>query len=159
MATAKKKMKVLGANTIRGYSVFNNAGEKLGKIEDFMIDPNRGSIAFAVISFGGIMGMGSKLFPVPWSALLLSHPDKKIVLQVDAEALKSAPGFKKADKDGWTEMADREWASRIYEHYRFLPYGGEDQELLRPGRTLEEPEKEYHIRPSNDHDRRIVIKP
>jgi sporulation protein YlmC with PRC-barrel domain len=154
---APKRIKALGADAIKGYTVTDNAGEKLGKIEDFMIDPNRGSISFAVLSFGGMMGMGSKLFPVPWSALLLSPKDKKAVIQVDKEALMSAPGFKKADKNGWTETADREWAARTFEHCRWPSGGREEQEPLS---SSGEPEREYHIRPGGegDNDRRIVIK-
>jgi sporulation protein YlmC with PRC-barrel domain len=138
MATTTKRTKALGANAIKGYTVTDNGGEKLGKIEDFMIDPNRGSIAFAVLSFGGIMGLGGKLFPVPWSALLLSPKDKKAVIQVDKEALMSAPGFKKADKNSWTEMADREWSARIFEHYRFLPDSRQAQEPLESSRGEEQ---------------------
>ncbi len=97
---------VLTAKTLIGDKVRNEQGENLGEIQDLMIDLDRGCIAYAVLSFGGILGMGDKLFAVPWQALDLQPEEHMFVLNVDKETLKNAPGF---DKNNWPTTANREW--------------------------------------------------
>ena len=84
-----------------------------------MIDVRTGRVAYAVLSFGGILGMGEKLFAIPWSALTLDADQKCFVLDVPKERLEQAPGF---DKDHWPSMADENWASQIYAFYNQSPY-------------------------------------
>src|SRR3569623_2906303 len=62
---------VMAADTLQGDKVVNPKGENLGKIEDIMIDVASGRVAYAVLSFGGILGIGDKLFAIPWHALTL----------------------------------------------------------------------------------------
>src|SRR5579863_8144740 len=88
--------RVLAADTLTGDKVVNLQKEDLGKIEHLMIDLETGRIAYAVLSFGGFLGMGDKLFAIPWSALALDTVEKRFILNVDKELLKRAPGF---DKD------------------------------------------------------------
>jgi len=99
--------------------VVNPAGEDLGEIEDFVIDAANGRIRYAVLSFGGFLGMGEKFFAVPWEALRHSFPDDKFILDVGKEVLKNAPGF---DKDNWQNMADPTWGAGLYRHYGCQPY-------------------------------------
>jgi sporulation protein YlmC with PRC-barrel domain len=73
---------VLSASTLSGDSVVNPQGEDLGKIEDIMIDLNNGQIAYAVLSFGGFMGMGDKLFALPWKSLSVDEENKRVVLDI-----------------------------------------------------------------------------
>lgn len=110
---------LMGADTLVGDDVYNLEGEKLGDIKEIMLDTRTGTIAYAVLSFGGVLGMGDKLFAVPWSALTLNTKSKCFMLNVDKERLKKAPGF---DKDHWPEMADRTWASDIHQYYGAKPY-------------------------------------
>jgi len=110
---------VMAADTLEGDKVVNLNGEDLGKIEDIMLDVPGGRIAYAVLSFGGIMGIGDKLFAVPWSALTLDADRECFVLDVDKDRLKNAPGF---DKDHWPSMADPTFASEIYSYYNTRPY-------------------------------------
>ena len=110
---------VLPANTIIGDHVRNPEGEDLGRIEELMIDLGSGRIVYAVLSFGGILGIGDKLFAIPWNALRLDPDDNEIVLEVKRETLESAPGF---DKEDWPAMADRAWGTEIHNHYGFDPY-------------------------------------
>jgi len=84
-----------------------------------MIDVAEGRIAYAVLSFGGFLGMGNKLFAIPWEALSLNQRDNEFVLNVSKEQLDKAPGF---DKDNWPDIADRQWASQISEYYGYRPY-------------------------------------
>jgi len=111
--------RVLSASTLKGDKVVNMQGEDLGKIEDFMIDMERGRIAYAVLSFGGFLGMGDKLFAIPWQALTVDTAEKRLVLNIDKELLKRAPGF---DKNNWPDMADPSWESQVYNYYGYKPY-------------------------------------
>ena len=106
--------RLMGANTLLGEDVYNNKDEKLGDIKEFMLDMNTGDVAYAVLSFGGLLGMGEKLFAVPWQALKLDTVNKRFVLNKEKDELKNAPGF---DKDDWPDMADQTWASGIESFY------------------------------------------
>jgi sporulation protein YlmC with PRC-barrel domain len=110
---------VMDAKTLTGDSVVNTAGDNLGKIEAIMLDVASGRIAYAVLSFGGFLGMGTKLFALPWSVLTLDAPEKRFILDVSKEKLESAEGF---DKDHWPTMADSSWATRLHEFYNVPPY-------------------------------------
>lgn len=105
---------VLSASSITGDSVRNAEGEDLGELEDLMIDTATGKINYAVLSFGGFLGMGDKLFAVPWQALTLNPDEEKFILNVDKERLKDAPGF---DKDDWPDMANPTWNDEINTYY------------------------------------------
>jgi sporulation protein YlmC with PRC-barrel domain len=111
--------KVLSATTIIGDDVKNSAGEDLGLLEDIMLDVNNGRISYGVITFGGFLGMGNKLFAIPWSALVLNTEEKCFYLNIDKEQLENAPGF---DKDHWPNMADHEWGRTVYDYYGVAPY-------------------------------------
>ncbi|HKQ30893.1 MAG TPA: PRC-barrel domain-containing protein [Burkholderiales bacterium] len=110
---------IMAASTLEGDVVVNIDGEDLGNIEEIMLDVPCGRIAYAVLSFGGFLGMGDKLFAIPWNALTLDAERKCFVLDVDKERLKQAPGF---DKDHWPSMADPRWASDIHSYYGSRPY-------------------------------------
>src|ERR1039457_5887851 len=92
----KKYRRVLAASTLAGDSVRNAAGEDLGKLDELMIDIPSGRVAYAVLSFGGVLGMGNKLFAVPWSALRVDEDEKFFILDVDKTKLEKAPGFDKS---------------------------------------------------------------
>jgi sporulation protein YlmC with PRC-barrel domain len=111
--------RVLAADTLTGDKVVNLQNEDLGKIEHLMIDLGTGRIAYAVLSFGGFLGMGDKLFAIPWSALTVDTLEKRFILQVDKELLKLAPGF---DKEQWPNMADRAWGTQVFKYYGAKPY-------------------------------------
>src|ERR1700741_3246431 len=102
-----------------GTKVVNPRGESLGKIEEVMIDAVPGRVAYAVLSFGGFLGMGDKLFALPWSLLTVDEDQKCFVLDIDKKMLENAPGF---DKDRWPDMADNTWGTTIYSYYGTKPY-------------------------------------
>jgi sporulation protein YlmC with PRC-barrel domain len=110
---------VLSASTLTGDHVYNTKGDELGKVEDIVLDLESGRVAYVVLSFGGFLGMGDKLFAVPWHALTLDTDGKAFVLDVPKERLKNAPGF---DKDDWPDMADRAWGAQIHTYYGRDPY-------------------------------------
>lgn len=92
---------LLSSQSICGTDVRNAQGEDLGHIEEIMVDPSNGKTAYAVLSFGGFLGLGDKLFAVPFSRLNVDREDEKMILDVDKERLKEAPGF---DKDNWPDF-------------------------------------------------------
>ena len=110
---------VLSSSTLIGDPVVNHEGEKLGKIEEIMLDIERGTVAYAVIGFGGFLGMGEKLFAVPWAAISVDTTEKRVVIDVDRANLADAPGF---DPDHWPAFSDLEWASMVHSHYSVDPY-------------------------------------
>jgi sporulation protein YlmC with PRC-barrel domain len=110
---------VLSATSLVGDEVCNPKGEKLGDIKELMIDLERGRVAYAVLSFGGFMGLGDKLFAIPFSALNLVPEEKHFVLDVPKERLENAPGF---DKDNWPTIGDRTWGAEIHRYYNAQPY-------------------------------------
>lgn len=105
---------VLSAGSITGDKVVNAQGDELGKIEEIMLDADDNRIAYAVLSFGGFLGIGDKLFAVPWGALKLDADNKRFVLDASKERLERAPGF---DKDAWPDMADRSFGNDVYKYY------------------------------------------
>lgn len=109
----------LSAGTLTGDEVKNSAGESLGTIKDIMLDVDSGRIAYAVLSYGGFLGLGDKLFAVPWSSLQLNAADHSFLLDVDEEVLRTAEGF---DKNNWPDMTDQSWGERTYRHYGADPY-------------------------------------
>ncbi|MGO8814824.1 MAG: PRC-barrel domain-containing protein [Terriglobia bacterium] len=110
---------VMAADTLTGDKVVNLNKEDLGKIEHLMIDLATGRVAYAVLSFGGFLGLGDKLFAIPWSSLAIDTQEKRFVLNVDKALLERAPGF---DKEHWPNMADRAWGANIYSYYGAKPY-------------------------------------
>src|SRR5580704_14652643 len=127
----KKYRRVLAASTLAGDSVRNSAGEDLGKVDEIMIDIPTGRVAYAVLSFGGILRMGNKLFAVPWSALKVDEDDKCFILNVDKTVLESAEGF---DKSNWPDMADNVWGLKIFQHYGATPYWEEQYPEVKTSR-------------------------
>ena len=107
------------ASKIIGQSVRDLDGKSLGDVKDIVLDPSRGRIAYAVLSYGGFMGMGKKLYAIPWTALSWNNDKQYFVLAVDRETLKRAPGF---DKSRWPDMANSKWHSDVYKYYNQKPY-------------------------------------
>ncbi len=105
---------LMGADTLLGNDVCNKDGEDLGDIKEFMIDMATGKVAYAVLSFGGLLGMGDKLFAVPWAALTLDTENHRFTLKVPKVALNDAPGF---DKAHWPSMSDQTWAGGVHKFY------------------------------------------
>lgn len=106
------------ASEIAGMSIRNPQGKELGTIKDTVIDVKAGQIKYAALSYGGFLGLGDKLFAVPWDALTHQQniADNKhyFVLNVDEETLKRAPGF---DSDKWPNFADQQFSGGIDKYY------------------------------------------
>lgn len=115
---------LMSASSLRSNEVYDGKSEELGSIKEIMIDMRSGRVAYAVMSFGGFLGMGGKLFAVPWEALKLDTKNKRFILDVQKDQLESAPGF---DKNQWPNMADPSWAKAIHSYYLTQPHSGDRQ--------------------------------
>ncbi|HET6373488.1 MAG TPA: PRC-barrel domain-containing protein [Candidatus Polarisedimenticolia bacterium] len=107
---------VVSASKIIGEAVINPDRENLGKVHELVIDTKQGSIAYVVLSFGGFMGLGNKLFAIPWKAFEFSSTEYKLILNVNQEKLKNAPGF---DQESWPDFADRSFGERVHTYYGY----------------------------------------
>ena len=111
--------RLLSSTSLEGNNVVNAQGESLGEVKDFMIDLDTGHIAYAVLSFGGFLGMGNKLFAVPFEALRTDTANERFVLDVPKEKLENAPGF---DHDHWPQHADDSFLNEVYNYYGYGDY-------------------------------------
>ncbi len=112
------------ASTIIGTNVVNPKGDHLGDVKEIVIDPRTGKVAYAVVTFGGFLGLGEKLFAIPFSALEYNVTKSDLVgseyiLHVSRERLELAPGF---DSDHWPLMSDEKWHRDIHTYYERMPY-------------------------------------
>lgn len=105
---------MLSSSSLTGDEVCNLKGENLGHIKDLMIDTGSGQVQYAVMSCGGFLGMGDRLFAIPWKELELDPEKKRFLLDAQAEWINDGPGF---DKDDWPDMTDQQWASSIASYY------------------------------------------
>ncbi|HEX4210979.1 MAG TPA: PRC-barrel domain-containing protein [Candidatus Binataceae bacterium] len=111
--------RVLGATSLTKDAVRNRYGDDLGSLKEIMLDVPAGRVAYAVLSFGGFLGIGNKLFAIPWEMLTVDEDRQCLVLDVDKKTLENAPGF---DKDHWPDMSDAKWGNQVYSYYGRKPY-------------------------------------
>jgi hypothetical protein len=90
-------IRLISSKKVEGTTVFGRNGERTGHIDSFMVDKYSGRVAYAVLSFGGTMGFGESLFPLPWSALTYDENRDGYVLSISAEQLSRAPKFKPSE--------------------------------------------------------------
>lgn len=114
-----RQRQVLPASSLIKNRVINREGEDLGTIKELMIDVDTGRIAYAVLSFGGVLGLGDKLFAIPWSSLNLDQGAQVFTLDASKEMLRHAPGF---DKDDWPDMSAAGFGVDIYSFYGATRY-------------------------------------
>jgi sporulation protein YlmC with PRC-barrel domain len=84
---------VLSSSTLQGDTIVTPDGDKLGTLKEIMLDLNTGSVAYAVLAKGGVMGVGERLFAVPWRLLSVDTDEKRLVLDVDPDILENSTGF------------------------------------------------------------------
>jgi sporulation protein YlmC with PRC-barrel domain len=113
------QFRLLRSSQVLQNDVMNTRGQHLGKIEDVVIDTGLGEIAYAVLSFGGFLGLEDKWFAVPWGAFAPAAGFGTFTLDVTKEALEKASGF---DKNEWPEMADRRWGTAVHDAFGLSPY-------------------------------------
>ena len=100
--------------TLLGYAVCDHRGEEVGDIKDVMLDVHSGQVVYALLSFRAIVGLGEKVFPVPWNALTLDSENRRFLLKVDKDRLEDAPGYHKNRSPNITDPA---WVRDIDSFY------------------------------------------
>jgi sporulation protein YlmC with PRC-barrel domain len=108
---------MIAASKVEGTSVYNPAGEKLGSIDDVMIDKGTGRAIYAVMSFGGFLGIGEKYHPLPWATLKYDHNQGGYVVNLDKDRLEGAPSYDMNEEFEWTP----EYGRRVDSYYGVPP--------------------------------------
>jgi sporulation protein YlmC with PRC-barrel domain len=111
--------RLLTASTIIGDRVRNEQGETLGKIDNLMVDLETGRVHYVVLSSGGFLGIGDKLFAIPLTCMRADGPNREFILNIDKKMLENAPGF---EKDNWPDFTNRDYETQIYNYYGSVPY-------------------------------------
>ena len=110
---------LLGTSGLCGDAVYDVAGKFLGGIEELVLDVHTGRVAYALMAAGGFLGIGRKLFAIPWSMVTVDRVYRRCIIIIDLERLIDAPGF---DGDPLPRMADRAWATEVHNYFRCKPY-------------------------------------
>jgi len=108
-------------SALTGREIRNPQSDRMGQIEDIVIDAATGQIAYAVLSFGGFLGLGETWVVMPWGSLQTTDGGKTFTLNMSEEQLKNAPNF---DPNQWPDMEDRHWGDTIHAYYGQPPYWG-----------------------------------
>jgi hypothetical protein len=111
--------RLISSEKVEGTTVYNSTGEKLGSIQNVMIDKLTGKVAYADMSFGGFLGIGDRHHPLPWSVLKYDTEKDGYVVDLDKERLKGAPNYGAGDRMDWE---DRAWGQQVHEYYGVPPY-------------------------------------
>ncbi len=109
---------LISGDKVAGTEVYNTAGDHLGEIHDVMLDKLSGRVAYAVMSFGGFLGIGEKYHPLPWSALTYDTSQGGYVVNVSREQLEGAPVYADDEQPRW----NREYEQDIHDYYGISPY-------------------------------------
>lgn len=110
---------LIAASKVNGTSIFNRSGDHVGQVEEIMIDKPSGHVAYAVVAFGGFLGLGETRRAVPWAVLRYDTRKDGYVAEVDDSVLKDAPNEIPEDE---ARYRDLDWNSRIYTHFGMPPY-------------------------------------
>lgn len=110
---------LISAGKVQGTPVYNTQGESLGEVEDVMIDKRSGKIAYAVMSFGGFLGLGNDYHPLPWNTLKYDTRQDGYVVGLTKRQLEAAPRFARDDNPAW---GNRAFEQSIHDYYRAPPY-------------------------------------
>ena len=110
---------LIGSDKVEGTNVYRSSGDKIGSIERIMLDKQSGKVAYAVMSFGGFLGLGHEHYPVPWSLLTYNTKLGGYEVNISDQQLTGAPKY--ANDNDW-DWEDRKRAQQVYDYYRVPPY-------------------------------------
>lgn len=114
--------RLIASNKVEGTAVYNRQGEKLGSVYNFMVDKRSGKVEYAVMSFGGFLGMGDSYHPLPWKVLTYDTSKGGYVVDLDKRMLQEAPSYKLGDEPRY----DRAYDEQVYGYYR-VPYDSSER--------------------------------
>jgi PRC-barrel domain len=112
--------RLISSDKAVGTAVYNLQGEHLGSVDNLMIDKYSGQVAYAVMSFGGFLGMGESYHPLPWRTLTYDTRKGGYVVDIDRRRLEKAPSFTSSTTPNWS---DRTYGHRVDDFYGVPPYG------------------------------------
>ena len=124
MTARKPAHPLIPADRVNGTDVVNKAGVKLGKIEDVAIEKVSGDVAYAILSFGGVLGIGAKYHPVPWKLLKYDTDKRAYVIPMSKDDLHHAPMIDEKELSGWSDELSRDSIYSYYSSYGVGPYWG-----------------------------------
>ena len=104
---------VISSERVEGTNVYNANGDKLGSIDDLMIDKRSGQVRYAVLEFGGFLGMGTDRYPLPWNMLKYDTSMDGYVVPIDKDTLKDAPRYEDSERPAYTEA----YGTRVNDYY------------------------------------------
>ena len=110
---------VARTSTLLGNDVVDSQGASLARLEEIVLDVSAGRIAYAVLSLGGVLGIGERLLAIPWEALRREPENRRLILDLPHDKLDKAPSFHKND---WPDMSNPEWGASVYSYYGYRPY-------------------------------------
>ena len=113
MYETQNPSQVISSDKVEGTSVYNTAGDKLGSIDDLMIDKLSGTVRYAVLEFGGFLGMGTDRYPLPWSLLKYDTARDGYVVPLDKSTLERAPRYPENDAPAYTD----DYGRKVYDYY------------------------------------------
>jgi hypothetical protein len=113
--------RLIASDKVEGTAVYDRAGDRLGEVYNFMVDKYSGQVAYAVMSFGGFLGIGEKYHPLPWKVLTYDTDLGGYVVDLAKETLQGAPTFGRDETPDW---GNRDLATRIHDYYRVPYYEG-----------------------------------
>ena len=111
--------RLIASDKVEGTAVYNRQGERLGTVHNFMVDKYTGQVAYAVMSFGGFLGMGESYHPLPWKVLTYDTRMGGYVVDLDKSKLEGAPSYTASESPDWS---DRGYGRRIHDYYGVTPY-------------------------------------
>lgn len=106
--------RLIGARKVNGTDVYNRTGDKLGSIHDLMIDKQSGRVDYAIMSFGGFLGIGDKYHPLPWNQLAYDPAHDGFVIDIGRDRLEGAPSYAADDVRAWEEGG---WGKQVDDYY------------------------------------------
>ncbi|QBR70994.1 photosystem reaction center subunit H [Beijerinckiaceae bacterium] len=127
MGTANPEFNLISSEDVEGTAVFDPSGNEIGNVDHLMIDKLSGQVRYAIMSFGGFLGLGHSHYPLPWSSLTYDKQRDGYMTNVTEQQLKDAPEF---SDDSWTNRA---WESQVHRHYNAQPYWDESGTRLSEG--------------------------
>jgi hypothetical protein len=110
---------LIASNKVEGTRVYNRQGENLGTVHNFMVNKRSGQVEYAVMSFGGLLGMGESYHPLPWKALTYDTRQGGYVVDIEKNKLQTAPSYRAGEEPTY----DRAYGQRVYDYYG-VPHGG-----------------------------------
>ena len=117
-ANIKETHDLIASDKVEGTKVYDPAGEHIGSIERILVEKRSGKVSYAVLSFGGFLGIGSDHYPLPWTKLNYDKDLGGYRVDVTKAQLEGAPKYEREDDEYWTEENGR----RVYDYYGVTPY-------------------------------------